>query len=145
MDELAAKKLEINLAVSLHAPTQQIREGIMPVAKRYPLPELLQACARYFKQTGRRITFEYALMDGVNDRPEDAAELIRLFRHQNIHINLIRLNPISDGVIAGSRRVDDFAKILQDGGINCTVRRRIGKNIDAACGQLRHRTQQETR
>lgn len=145
MDELAEKKLEINLAVSLHAPTQQVRERIMPVAKRYALPELLQACTRYFKTTGRRITFEYALMDAVNDRPEDAAELIRLFRHQNIHINLIRLNPISDGTIAGSRRVDDFAKTLQDGGINCTVRRRIGKNIDAACGQLRRRTQEETR
>jgi 23S rRNA (adenine2503-C2)-methyltransferase len=145
MKALAGRHLEINLAVSLHAPTQRVRETLMPVARRYSLPELLEACRYYFEETGRRITFEYALMAGVNDRPEDAETLIELFRHQNVHINLIRLNPISEGAFSGSEQVEAFADRLQKGGINCTIRRRMGKNIDAACGQLRHKTQQEKR
>lgn len=145
IDKLAEQKLEINLAISLHSPFQDVRETIMPVAKTYDIDELLAACRRYFKVTGRRITFEYALMAGINDRPEDVAELTRLFHGENIHINLIRLNPISESGIAGSTQVTAFANQLKKNGINCTIRRRIGKGIDAACGQLRHKNQTESR
>jgi 23S rRNA (adenine2503-C2)-methyltransferase len=139
IERLADEALEINLAVSLHSPDQAVRERIMPVARRYPLDQLLKTCKNYFNKTGRRVTFEYALMAGVNDRDEDAEALIRLFSGENVHLNLIRLNPIADGPFAGSQNVTAFAKKLKTSGINCTIRRRIGKHIDAACGQLRHR------
>lgn len=142
IERLADEGLEINLAISLHSPDQAVREQIMPVARRYPLALLLKTCKNYFNKTGRRITFEYALMAGVNDRDEDAEALIRLFSGENVHLNLIRLNPITDGPFAGSQNVTAFAKKLKTNGINCTIRRRIGKNIDAACGQLRHRQAQ---
>ncbi len=142
IERLADEALEINLAISLHSPDQAVREQIMPVARHYPLDQLLKTCKNYFNKTGRRVTFEYALMAGVNDRDEDAKALIRLFSGENVHLNLIRLNPITDGPFAGSQNVTVFAKKLKTGGINCTIRRRIGKNIDAACGQLRHRQAQ---
>lgn len=139
IDRLAEKNLKINLAVSLHSPFQEIRESLMPVARRYPLEELLKSCKNYFTKTGRRITFEYALMAGKNDRPEDIERLAALFKGKGAHINLINLNPVAESSLKHSENVNFFCRALKKRGIHCTMRRRIGQNIDAACGQLRQK------
>ena len=141
MRRLADRHLQITLALSLHAATDEKRRELMPVANRYSLQELMEACTYYFEQTGRRITFEYSLVKGVNDTNEDAARLIGLIRGQNCHVNLIPVNPIRERDYVQSERyaVEAFRSKLEKGGITATVRREMGRDIDGACGQLRRR------
>ncbi len=135
--KLANQDLQIGLAVSLHSPFQEDRAKLMPVAKAYPVPELMQACEDYFDKTGRRVTFEYTLIDGKNDRPEDVAELKKLLKGHPHHINLIPLNDVTETDHKRSKNVNKFAAELKKAGLNATIRRKNGSNIDAACGQLR--------
>ncbi len=135
--ELAKLKLGITLSVSLHAATDEKRSDIMPVNRRYNLKELITACKDYFDTTGRRISFEYSLIEGVNDTEQSAAELIALLHGQNCHVNLIPINEVRERDFKKSRRVEQFQKRLQGAGINATVRRTLGADINAACGQLR--------
>ena len=146
IEALAEMNLQINLAISLHAPFQERREILMPIAKKYSLNELIKVCNNYFTKTKRRITFEYALIDGFNDRPEDINELAALFKGTPCHINLIGLNPVTESVYKGSRNVNFFYDELKKRGLTCTIRRKIGDNIDAACGQLRlkHKENEES-
>ena len=141
IDELAKRKLQISLAISLHGPNDEIRDRIMPVNKAYPSEELLAACRRYYEATSRRIHFEYAMIDGVNDRECDARELLRRLKGLPAHINLIPLNHVEESPLKPSSRqaVARFQKILEDGGITATVRRTLGGDIDASCGQLRRK------
>ena len=144
IDELARRKLQLTLSVSLHAPNDEVRDRIMPVNKAYPSEELLAACRRYYQATSRRISFEYAMIDGVNDRPEDAKELLRRLKGLPAHFNLIPLNHVEESPLKPSTRaaVAAFQKILEDGGITATVRRTLGGDIDASCGQLRRKYNQ---
>lgn len=137
--ELAEENLQITLAVSLHAPNDGIRNGIMPVSKANPMDELLAACRAYAGKTKRRITFEYAMMQGVNDSDACARELAGRLRHMLCHVNLIPVNDVKERAFVKSsdERVRRFAAILQENGVETTVRRRLGSDIDAACGQLR--------
>lgn len=139
IDRLAELKYQITLSVSLHSPFDAVRKKIMPGAARYSISELLQACDRYFEKTKRRISFEYTMMAGINDREEDSRELIRLFRGKPCHINLITLNPVSERDIkpSSANRMAGFARELEAGGLSVTRRRRLGADISAACGQLR--------
>ncbi len=141
MRKLAQEKLQITLALSLHAATDEKRRKLMPIANQYTLAELMEACIFYFEQTGRRITFEYSLVRDVNDMRQDAETLAALLRGQNCHVNLIPVNPVRERAYVQSdrRAVEGFAKILQERGINATVRRELGRDIDGACGQLRRR------
>ena len=141
MRKLSDEKFQITLALSLHASCQEEREQLLPVSRKYKMDEVIQACDEYFLKTGRRITYEYAMVDGVNCSPEDADRLAKLFAHRNCHINLIPLNPISESSFKGPRRRDalDFCRRLNDRGINATIRRSMGQDIDGACGQLRRR------
>ncbi len=137
--KLAEKKLQLTLSVSLHAPNDEIRRRTMPIARRYPIDELIKACRDYFDTTGRRISFEYALIDGVNDQPEHAMELIALLKGMGAHVNLIPVNKVNEtGYRRGKREtVEAFCKLLNDNGQNATIRRELGSDINAACGQLR--------
>lgn len=137
--KLAKKKLQLTLSVSLHAPNDEIRRRTMPIARRYPIDELIKACRDYFDTTGRRISFEYALIDGVNDQPEHAMELIALLKGMGAHVNLIPVNKVNEtGYRRGKREtVEAFCKLLNDNGQNATIRRELGSDINAACGQLR--------
>lgn len=139
MRELADKKLQITLALSLHASTQEKRLKLMPVANRYELPEVVDACRYYFEQTGRRVTFEYSLVAGVNDKEEDAKQLAALVRGMNCHLNLIPVNPIKEREYRQpeASAIRDFKNKLEKCGINVTIRREMGRDIDGACGQLR--------
>ena len=141
IDELAQRKLQISLAISLHGPNDEIRSRIMPVNKAYPIDELLAACRRYYAATSRRIHFEYAMIDGVNDRERDAKELLARLKGLPAHINMIPLNHVEESPLKPSSRaaVAAFQKILEDGGITATVRRTLGGDIDASCGQLRRK------
>jgi 23S rRNA (adenine2503-C2)-methyltransferase len=145
IDELAKKKLQLTLSVSLHAPNDAVRNTIMPVNKAYPTEELLDACRRYYDQTGRRISFEYAMIDGVNDSVENARELLRRLKGLPAHFNLIPLNHVEESPLKPSSRnaVARFQKTLEDGGITATVRRTLGGDIDASCGQLRRKYNKE--
>ena len=145
IDELAQRKLQISLAISLHGPNNEIRDRIMPVNKAYPIEELVAACRRYYHATSRRIHFEYAMIDGVNDREEDAKELLRLLKGLPAHINLIPLNHVEESPLKPSSRqaVARFQQILNDGGLTATVRRTLGGDIDASCGQLRRKYNKE--
>ena len=145
IDELAERKLQISLAISLHGPNDTIRDRIMPVNKAYPIEELLGACRRYFDATSRRIHFEYAMIDGVNDREEDAKELLRRLKGLPAHFNLIPLNHVEESPFKPSSKaaVARFQKILEDGGVTATVRRTLGGDIDASCGQLRRKYNKE--
>lgn len=138
---LAERKLQITLAISLHAATDDKRIQLMPIARTYPLKELLEACAYYFEQTGRRITFEYSLVKGVNDTDEDVRQLAALIGHLNCHVNLIPVNPIKerDYVRTERRAVEAFKNSLEKYEIGVTIRRGVGRDIDGACGQLRRR------
>lgn len=144
IDELAAEKLDLVLAISLHAPNNALRNKIMPVNKQYPLEELLSACRRYVAKTGRRITMEYTLIKDFNDQPQHARELVQLLSGLNANVNLIPINESS--VVAETlgkkfkRPMREiaiiFKKILQDAGVNSVIREEKGHDIDAACGQL---------
>ena len=139
MDRLAERKLGLTLSVSLHASDDATRSEIMPVNHRYPIQRLMEACKHYFSVTGRRISYEYALIAGVNDRPEQARGLLKLLEGQNCHVNLIPVNPVAErGTRRSSREaVERFRRILEEGGLTATVRRELGSDISAACGQLR--------
>ena len=141
MRQLAEEKLQITLALSLHATTDEKRKKLMPIANRYSIKELMEVCNYYFEQTGRRITFEYSLVGGVNDTMEDARELIALAKPLCCHVNLIPVNPIKerDYVQSDTGHVQAFKNILEKNKINCTIRREMGRDIDGACGQLRRR------
>ena len=141
MRELADKKLSITLALSLHASNQAKRLELMPVANKYDIHEVIDACKYYFDTTGRRITFEYSLVGGVNDTDQDARELSQLIKGINCHVNLIPVNPIKerDYVQSNAKVIEAFKNKLEKAGINVTVRREMGRDIDGACGQLRKR------
>ena len=145
IDKLAQKKLQLTLSVSLHAPTDEIRNTIMPVNKAYPIAELLEACRRYYRITGRRISFEYAMIHGVNDTPEAARTLLKLLKGLPAHMNLIPLNHVEESPLKPSTRqaVQQFQDLLEQGGIPATVRRTLGSDIDASCGQLRRKYTKE--
>ncbi|MEF9916547.1 MAG: 23S rRNA (adenine(2503)-C(2))-methyltransferase RlmN [Lachnospiraceae bacterium] len=139
--ELAEKQLQITLALSLHGATQEKRRELMPVANKYELKEVMEVCDYYFKKTGRRITFEYSLVQGVNDLSEDAEALIQLLRHRNCHLNLIPVNAIKERKFQKptKKNAELFKNKLEKAGINVTIRREMGSDIDGACGQLRNR------
>ena len=145
IDRLAEKKLQISLAISLHGPNDEIRNRIMPVNKAYPMDVLLAACRRYYEATSRRIHFEYAMIDGLNDREADARELLQRLKGLQAHVNMIPLNHVEESPLKPSTRqaVQRFQKILEDGGIPATVRRTLGGDIDASCGQLRRKYTKE--
>ena len=139
--QLADLRLGVTLSVSLHAPLDEVRSTIMPVNRRYPIAALLAACRDYYAKTGRRISFEYAMIRGVNDTPEMAAHLIRLLHGLAAHVNLIPLNHVEESPLQPSTRaaVAAFQAQLEHAGIPATVRRTLGGDIDASCGQLRRK------
>ena len=143
--ELAEQKLGLTLSISLHAPNDAIRSQTMPINKRYNIEELLGACRYYFEKTGRRISFEYALIEGVNDEIAHANELADRLKGMAAHVNLIPVNPVKErGFKRGSRqRIEAFQKALEQRGVNATVRRELGADINAACGQLRREYDQQ--
>ena len=145
IDELAKRKLQLTLSVSLHAPNDNLRNTIMPVNKAYPTEELIAACRRYYEATNRRISFEYAMIDGVNDTEQDAKELLRRLKGLPAHFNLIPLNRVEESPFKPSSRnaVSRFQKCLEEGGVTATVRRTLGGDIDASCGQLRRKYHKE--
>ncbi len=144
---LADEELAITFALSLHAPNDEKRRQLMPIANRYSIEEVLEACRYYFNKTGRRITFEYSLVAGENDTKEDAKELISLLRGFPCHINLIPVNPIKERTYkrADDNSVHKFKNLLEKNAINATIRRGMGKDIDAACGQLRKTYMESTK
>jgi len=137
----ADEKMAVTLALSLHASNGEKRKELMPVAYKYELSEVLAACDYFYERTGRRVTFEYSLVGGVNDTDEDAKELISMLRNKNCHINLIPVNPIKerDYVQSDKKVIENFKNKLEKSGINVTIRREMGRDIDGACGQLRKR------
>ena len=145
IDELAKDKLQLTLSISLHAPNSELRSTLMPVNRRYDLSLLMAACKRYFKATGRRISFEYAMIGGVNDTKLCADQLVRLLKGFPCHVNLIPLNHTEGSPLKPSKREDlrRFQDTLLRNGINATVRRTLGSDISASCGQLRRQVQNE--
>ncbi len=145
MYDLAEEHLEITLALSLHAPTDEKRRLLMPIANKYSLKEVIGACRNYFNKTGRRITFEYALVAGNNDTDEDASELSTLIGDLNCHVNLIPVNPIKERDFKRSnlKAITRFKNKLEKNKINVTIRREMGSDIDGACGQLRRKHMEE--
>ncbi len=139
IDKLAELDLQLTLSVSLHAPDAETRSKIMPVNKKYPLDTLIDACRRYFTKTGRRISFEYALISGVNDSKSEADKLGALLKGLGAHVNLIPVNPVKERSFEkpDKLRIEAFVKYLEQRGITATVRRKLGADIEAACGQLR--------
>lgn len=137
--KLAQEDLQITLALSLHAPDDNVRKTLMPIANRYSLKDILNACQDYFKKTGRRLTFEYSLVSGVNDNIQEAKALAALIKNQHGHVNLIPVNPIKerDYVQSNQKAINDFKNTLEKSGINVTIRREMGRDIGGACGQLR--------
>jgi 23S rRNA (adenine2503-C2)-methyltransferase len=143
----AGEKRQVNLAVSLHAANDELRSSLLPINKKYPLGELIPACREYVDITGRRLTFEWALIQDVNDSPQDARQLINLVRGMLCHVNVIPLNPTHEyaGKATSQSRASDFAAELEEFGIPCTIRLRRGIDIQAGCGQLagEHQHQQK--
>ena len=139
IDKLAGLGLQLTLSVSLHAPEDETRTRLMPVNRAVGVDLLMDTCRRYFETTGRRISYEYAMVDGVNDSDEQADRLAALLRGQPGHVNLIPLNEVAESPLRPSRRVRQFQKRLESHGVTATVRRRLGGDIDASCGQLRRR------
>lgn len=139
IQKLTRENLQITLALSLHAPNDEVRKTLMPVANKYKLKDILQACHEYFEKTGRRLTFEYSLVSGVNDNLEEAQALVNLIKDQQGHVNLIPVNPIKerDYVQSNQKAIQAFKNLLERNGINVTVRREMGRDINGACGQLR--------
>ena len=146
IDLLAEKKLQLTLSVSLHAPNDRIRNTIMPVNRAYPIDTLIDACRRYYAATSRRISFEYAMIRDVNDTEAAAKELLQRMKGLPAHFNLIPLNHVEESPLKPSTRnaVMRFQKLLEEGGITATVRRTLGSDIDASCGQLRRKHARET-
>src|SRR5690606_3980148 len=142
---LAGEGMPVTLAVSLHAPNDYVRSRIMPVNARYPVAALIDACRDYVERTGRRISFEYIMLDGVNDDPELARELLILLDGLKCHVNLIPYNPVPERPFRTSppERIRAFRAVLERGGVPVTVRRTLGQRIDAACGQLRRAAMRE--
>ena len=138
---LADEGLSITLALSLHAPNDDIRKTIMPVANKYALKDVISACDYYFKKTGRRVSYEYSLVAGVNDNIKEAMNLVKLIGGRNVHINLIPVNPIKERDFKQSDKlkIKAFKEFLEKNKINATVRREMGRDIEGACGQLRRR------
>ena len=143
IDRLGDLQLQLTLSVSLHAPDSETRSGIMPVNRAYDVEELFAACHRYFRKTGRRISFEYAMIDGVNDSDAQADLLAEKVRGMPAHINLIPLNNVRESKLKPSRRIAAFQKRLERHGLTVTVRRSLGGDIDASCGQLRRRAMEQ--
>ena len=143
IDRLAELGLQLTLSVSLHAPDNETRSRIMPVNKAYDVDELFDACHRYFRTTGRRISFEYAMIDGVNDSDVQADLLAKKIHGMPGHVNLIPLNDVMESEFKPSKRVAAFQKRLESHGVTATVRRSLGGDIDASCGQLRRKAMQE--
>lgn len=143
IDALADLNLQLTLSVSLHAPDSETRSRIMPVNKAYDVEELFAACHRYFQKTGRRISFEYAMIDGVNDNDWQADLIAKRIKGMPGHVNLIPLNDVVESPFKPSRRVAAFQKRLESHGITATVRRSLGGDIDASCGQLRRKAMEE--
>lgn len=139
IDKLAEHRLQLTLSVSLHAPDNETRSKIMPVNRAIGVDKLFQACRRYFERTGRRISYEYAMIDGVNDHDWQADLLAERLRGVPGHVNLIPLNEVKESPLKPSRRVAAFQKRLEQHGITVTVRRKLGGDIDASCGQLRRK------
>ena len=137
--KLAEEDLQITLALSLHAPNDEVRKTLMPVANKYKLVDILAACHQYFVKTGRRLTFEYSLVSGVNDNLDEARALVNLIKDQQAHVNLIPVNPIKERnyVQSNQKAIQEFKGYLEKHGINVTVRREMGRDIGGACGQLR--------
>ena len=134
---------QVNLAISLHASNSELRSELMPINKRYPMDELMEVCREHVEKTGRRITFEYTLVKGVNDKDENLTQLSKLLAGMKCHVNLIPMNPVSERDFKGTDRrfAEEFCKKLEKKGIQATVRRELGSDIDAACGQLRLNSQ----
>ena len=145
IDALAQRKLQLSLAISLHGPNDEIRGRLMPVNRAYPMDQLLAACRRYYAATSRRIHFEYAMIDGVNDSEDNAKELLQRLKGLPAHVNMIPLNHVEESPLKPSSRtaVAKFQKILEAGGVTATVRRTLGGDIDASCGQLRRKYTKE--
>ena len=143
IDRLAELQLQLTLSVSLHAPDSETRSRIMPVNRAYDVEELFAACQRYFKKTGRRISFEYSMIDGVNDNDWQADLIAKRIAGMPGHVNLIPLNDVVESPFKPSRRVAAFQKRLQSHGVTATVRRSLGGDIDASCGQLRRKEMEE--
>ena len=143
IDALAEKQLQLTLSVSLHAPDSETRSRIMPVNRAYDVELLFDACHRYFEKTGRRISFEYAMIDGVNDNDWQADLIAKKLRGMPGHVNLIPLNDVVESPYKPSRRVAAFQKRLESHGVTATVRRSLGGDIDASCGQLRRKAKEE--
>ncbi len=139
IDKLASYGLQLTLSVSLHAPTDELRSRLMPVNRAVGVEKLMETCRRYFETTGRRISYEYALIDGVNDGDGQADALIALLKGQPGHVNLIPLNHVEESPLRPSRRVRQFQQRLEEHGVTATVRRKLGGDIDASCGQLRRK------
>ena len=145
IDRLASLRLQLTLSVSLHAPDNKTRSRIMPINRAYPVEELFAACHRYFTATGRRISFEYAMIDGVNDTDAQADRIAAELRGMPGHVNLIPLNNVTESPFHPSRRIAAFQKRLESHGVTATVRRSLGGDIDASCGQLRRKVLEERR
>ena len=139
--KFAEEGLPVTLALSLHAPYQSMREQMMPIAKAYKLPEVLKACRTYYEKTGRRLSFEYSVVRGVNDSERCAMDLCALIKNLHGHVNLIPVNPVEETAYESPSResVERFRDILIKNGINATIRREMGRDIKSACGQLRRR------
>jgi 23S rRNA (adenine2503-C2)-methyltransferase len=140
IQRLGELNLQLTLSVSLHAPDDETRSKIMPVNKAYPVDQLFAACHQYFRQTGRRISFEYAMIDGVNDHDWQADLIVKKLRGMPGHVNLIPLNDVRESPLKPSKRVAAFQQRLERQGVTATVRRKLGGDIDASCGQLRRKT-----
>lgn len=143
IDKLADLQLQLTLSVSLHAPDDETRSRLMPVNRAVGVERLLKSCRRYFDVTGRRISYEYAMVDGVNDQDWQADLLAKRLKGMPSHVNLIPLNDVAESPLKPSRRVTQFQQRLERQGITCTVRRKLGGDIDASCGQLRRKTLKE--
>lgn len=139
IDKLAQYRLQLTLSVSLHAPDDETRSKIMPVNRSVGVAKLMRACRDYFQTTGRRISYEYAMIDGVNDSDEQADRLAELLKGMQSHVNLIPMNDVEESPLKPSRRVVQFQKRLEKHGVTTTVRRKLGGDIDASCGQLRRK------
>ena len=144
IDKLADLRLQLTLSVSLHAPDDETRSRIMPVNKAVGVERLFKSCRQYFEKTGRRISYEYAMIDGVNDSDWQADLLAKHLKGMPGHVNLIPLNEVKESPLKPSRRVEAFQKRLEQHGITVTVRRKLGGDIDASCGQLRRKAMQES-
>lgn len=147
IDRLAEEKLQITLSISLHSPDNESRSKTMPVNRSFPVEQLIASCKRYFDKTGRRISYEYAMIDGVSDRAWQAEKIAALLKGRPAHVNLIPLNNVTESALRPSTRENtaNFQRILEKNGITATVRRRLGPDIDASCGQLRRRSLRESK